>query len=643
MNRTLFALLLALTLVDLGFVQATDVVPAYELLPLWALAAAAPWLRRLQRYPLYRVAWNACVVLVFALLVHHATTSGLLHMLEDGLVLAVLCQVHLLNNIGERQRPDLVFFNSFLIAFVTSFFTTDAVWSALFLVHSFALVTSLQLYSLTRSYASLPPALLRAVWRDCAPRTLAIVAVTGAAFVLAPRDFRREGWLGDALALGQQFESGIAERIRLDDEHTTRLPENVVARISPASGHAEDVPAHWRANAFSTFAANAWTPQSVVALGSRFATDPVWQHRADGSLERDLRPGRSVRLRVQLFGLEGARLPVPLTACTVSPVGASVTLSPRGDGAIKVLPSGDEVVAGLECAIDVSDAPGRVPITPRTRAHMVALPEDLPGVVHELAARLRRAAPDGAGALELAAADCEWLQQNRRYQLPGRPGFAHGLGEFLLGSGAGHCEYFATALALVLRAQRVPCRVVGGWLAHEWDAAARAVVVRGKHAHAWIEVLAEDGSWHTFDPTPAQDVRDGDGAGEGWFAAARASVERWWSAIAGFDQATRDRWLASLAAAPVEHPFGCGALLAAVAVLVWRRRRRRQALPTIVALHRALRRAGLSLRCGETTRELLARAAGAGLAADVQARLQAAAHRHEHDRYAGAAAAPGRR
>ena len=65
------------------------------------------------------------------LLVHHATTTGLLHMLEDGLMLAILCQVHLLNNIGQRQRPDLTFFNSFLIVFVTSFFAPDLWWSIL--------------------------------------------------------------------------------------------------------------------------------------------------------------------------------------------------------------------------------------------------------------------------------------------------------------------------------------------------------------------------------------------------------------------------------------------------------------------------------------------------------------------------------
>src|SRR6185369_4166099 len=75
-NDHLFVMLLSLTLLDVAFVHATDVVPALELLPMWLLTAGAIWLRRLQRFRAYRAAWNAGVVLVFASLVHHATTTG---------------------------------------------------------------------------------------------------------------------------------------------------------------------------------------------------------------------------------------------------------------------------------------------------------------------------------------------------------------------------------------------------------------------------------------------------------------------------------------------------------------------------------------------------------------------------------------
>ena len=62
-----------------------------------------------------------------------ALTSGAAHLLEDGLLLATLAQVHLLNNVGRLQKPDILFFNSFLIAIVTSFLSVDVGYSIVFL------------------------------------------------------------------------------------------------------------------------------------------------------------------------------------------------------------------------------------------------------------------------------------------------------------------------------------------------------------------------------------------------------------------------------------------------------------------------------------------------------------------------------
>ena len=634
MTRPLFVLLVVLTLIDLAFVQSTEIVAGIQLLPLWLLAALAPWLRHLQRFTLYRAGWNGGVVLVFALLVHHATTTGLLHMLEDGLVLAVLCQVHLLNNVGSRQRPDLIFFNSFLIAFVTSFFTADLLWSGLFVAHALALVPSLQMHAAGRIGDTTPPVeLVRTAWRDGLPRALAVLGVTAIAFVLVPRDFRRAGWLDQAFGLGSPLDTGLAERIRIDDEHATTLPENLVARIVPVSGEAADVPAHWRTTAFSIFEGNAWSPQDVRRLGSRFATDPAWARHADGSLRRTL-PGRPAgRVVLHLLDSDIGRLPVPLTASAITlPNGDDLPVNPRSDATLRLL-DGASPAGRLECTIDLATATGPVKVAASTREHMLALPGDLPEVVRDLAGHLARETQHPDDALAVAAASCAWLQANRRYQLPGQPGFAKNLGEFLLGSGGGHCEYFATALALCLRVQHVPCRLVGGYLATEWDPASRAIVLRGKHAHAWVEVLSETGVWHTFDATPAADLGAAATPTDGWFVELRSLLANAWSTITGFDGETRARWLAALLALPERHPFAITGLLTALVALAGLRRRRRQVLPSILTLQRAVRAAGLQLQRGETPRELLRRAARAGLDEPRLVRLQLAAQQHEADRY----------
>ena len=59
--------------------------------------------------------------------------------------------------------------------------------------------------------------------------------------------------------------------------------------------------------------------------------------------------------------------------------------------------------------------------------------------------------PADAGPEAIAEHARQWLANHRQYALPGTPNAARGLEDFLLGTGGGHCEYFATAMAVLLR------------------------------------------------------------------------------------------------------------------------------------------------------------------------------------------------
>jgi len=635
MNDRLHVFLLLLALLDLGFVHATGAVEDLLLLPLWLLAIASPWLRRLQRFRVYRAGWNGGVLIVFALLVQHATTTGLLHMLEDGLVLAVLCQVHLLNNVGDRQRPDLTFFNSFLIAFVTSFFAADLWWSLLFVAHSFVLVPALQVYVLVQRAPDLPPDVVRAALRDSLPRTLVVGVITALVFVFWPRDFERRGWLGDNLQFGQQLQAGMSERIELGRNARMQLSDEVVARLDVLDGTLDDVPMHWRTTAFSEFDGRTWFPQDAASLGSRFGTDTQWQMREDGTW---LRPGRSeprARVAVRLLDRDAETLPCALHATHITPreLGGRV-LNPRSYGGFQVVHVGEPPTGALSYEVDIAQPqpPRSMPTT--TRLNFLQLPGRLvPALAYDLAAKLRAELPADADELAIAAAMRDWLQQNRRYQLPGESGSANNLGEFLLGTAAGHCEYFATVLALLLRTQDVPCRLVGGYLVHERTADGGSLLARARDAHAWVEVLAGDGSWHTFDATPATDAR-ANGDDQGFWAKTIDELQALWAEVAAFDDDARRRLLESLLTLPVRRPLTTGLFLLVIVLLVRRsRQRRRQRQPAIRRLERALHRAKLELRPGETPRELLLRADAQGLDERVLDAVRDAAREHERQRY----------
>ncbi|MEM1062576.1 MAG: transglutaminase domain-containing protein, partial [Planctomycetota bacterium] len=77
---------------------------------------------------------------------------------------------------------------------------------------------------------------------------------------------------------------------------------------------------------------------------------------------------------------------------------------------------------------------------------------------------------------------------------------------FLLDRKEGHCEYFASALALMLRANGVPARLVNGYKGGELNSLSGYYEVEQRHAHAWVEAEV-DGRWRTLDPTPS-DRRD---------------------------------------------------------------------------------------------------------------------------------------
>ncbi|MBM4063532.1 MAG: DUF3488 domain-containing protein, partial [Planctomycetes bacterium] len=450
MPSLLHLLLLALVLIGLGFVQATGIVSAQAMLPLWLSTLASPWLRRLQRFWPWRLAWNAAVLLVFTLLVRHAATTGLLFLLEDGLLLTALCQVHLLNNVGERQRPDLLFFNSVLIAFVTSLFAADLSWCVLFVLHGAVLVPALQVAVFARRGAPAVRAAAGALLRDGLQRAVAVGAVAAAAFLLLPRDFHRQGWLGDLGGVGAAHEAGLADRIRLGDERHVALGDMVVLRVAPASGRPEDVPAHWRGIAFATFETNTWTKQDARQLGSRFATDPAWTG-GPGNVWRRPSAAAGGPLHVRQFDLATGQLLLPLGACELRlDAAAGLLLDPRSSGGFGVLRL-DGSAGPVAHTLRVAAGPGRVPVSARALAVLLQLPDAVPPALRALAGELRGQLPQGAGPAATAAHAADFLRRHRRYQLPGGPGFARNLEEFVLGTAPGHCEYFATTLALLLR------------------------------------------------------------------------------------------------------------------------------------------------------------------------------------------------
>ncbi len=106
------------------------------------------------------------------------------------------------------------------------------------------------------------------------------------------------------------------------------------------------------------------------------------------------------------------------------------------------------------------------------------------------------------------------LRGSYRYTLEMRAGGTDPLTDFLFRVRAGHCEYFSTAMAIMLRSQGIATRVVNGFQIGEYNEAADAYTVRQSDAHSWVEVyFPMSDSWVSFDPTPAAGRLGGAAAG----------------------------------------------------------------------------------------------------------------------------------
>ena len=75
------------------------------------------------------------------------------------------------------------------------------------------------------------------------------------------------------------------------------------------------------------------------------------------------------------------------------------------------------------------------------------------------------------------------------------------IADFLGRTRSGHCEYFATATVLLLRAAGIPARYATGYSVQEYSELEHAYVVRQRHAHSWARYYL-NARWHDLDTTP---------------------------------------------------------------------------------------------------------------------------------------------
>jgi len=298
---------------------------------------------------------------------------------------------------------------------------------------------------------------------------------------------------------GDDVDIGDLGELLSSDEPVLRV------RVVDAQGGPWSGPLYLRGAALDHFDGQRWT--ATVGPGARWRTEtgggaelvrqeillePLSENVIFGLAEvvRVQRAGRRIRRDANgTLRIEGPPARLRYTAWSRPPEGAPSRLAQaRPDPQASAHSRGEQAAAAA--------------------GSWLQLPADFDPRIPALAAQAVAELGPGASAWDQAQAISSFLQARYHYSLaPTMPADgsapADPLAWFLFDSHEGHCEYFATALAVMLRTRGIPARVVNGFLGGEYNALGDWVLVRQRDAHSWVELNLGTSGWVTVDATPA--------------------------------------------------------------------------------------------------------------------------------------------
>ena len=327
-----------------------------------------------------------------------------------------------------------------------------------------------------------------------------------------------------ALNLQPTLMTGFSDNVSLGEIGKIQQSSSVVMRIQVEGDPARASDVHWRGIGLTNFDGQRWsTPTHDERVIPSTSEGEYWLGAGDSSARRIAPPLHYTVLME----------PIATDAIFVAPQVATIrgrfqneTSRPGGGPPRRGYLLEDMTGSIFNPARNnskiryegFSSLPGFSPATLRSA------PANYPEPVGRIYLQLPRLDPRvkpladviasrSGNAYDKAMAIEQYLDSHYAYtlDLSGPP--AHDpLANFLFTRRSGQCEYFASAMAIMLRAEGIPARYVTGFAPGQYNDVGGDYIIRESDAHAWVEVYFPGYGWITFDPTPA-----GNGSGAGLF------------------------------------------------------------------------------------------------------------------------------
>jgi protein-glutamine gamma-glutamyltransferase len=443
----------------------------------------------------------------------YAALLGAVHFL----LLVMMVRLYSASNDRDAFFLALLSFAAILAAAILTVDTSFLIFFFIFLLFGVATFVGMEMRRGSKG-AIVPPVgqpaqerrLARALIFAALSVALGAIAVGGALFFFFPRF--SAGYLGRT-GLQPSLMTGFTDDVELGQIGEIKKNPTVVMRVK--TGKPVPYPQlRWRGIALSTFDGKRWsTPNHRSAALTPNSSG--WIYVADPE-EDQTSPAMELRYEA-----------------LVQPMATDAVFAPANAVSILGGFSGENPTSGLNARRTYlfRDFTGsffnpfrnfspvryygysRLPVVNPAKLRTASLdyPEEVREVYLQIPAldpRIRElavaVAARGRTPFDKAVAIETHLRTRFRYtlDLTGKPG-EDPLAHFLFETRAGHCEYFASAMTIMLRTLGIPSREVNGFLPGEFNDLAGDYIVRASDAHSWVEAYFPGTGWVTFDPTPA--------------------------------------------------------------------------------------------------------------------------------------------
>ena len=411
----------------------------------------------------------------------------LVHPVVHLCLFALLIKLYSLGRERDKWQAALGIFFLFLASMGTSVHPSIALYLFLFCGLGLVLLTRFAFLHVLAGFGREEPGLSDLPLRGFLGFAIAaILFLAVPLFAILPR-VRSPYIVGRGSGTGTILEAaGFSDAVTLDSIGVIRNSREIALRMLDETPAPPDRELRFKAGTFDTYEGGAWK-----------------KTRQKGPLQRDqgvrfrLGAARPLRFaKIILRPIHSRSLPLPVETTLLEPRVTNLVADVGGAVQLEFTP-----LEVTQYRVGMSDRPvlsGDPPHPENPEEPTLATAWITP----RMAALAKRVMGEGTPAVRAKRLETHLIQgydytRDFRDRSTDNP-----IDDFLFRYRSGHCEYFASAMVLLLRSEGIASRLVTGFLGGDYNPFEGYTMVRDSNAHAWVEAYLPGTGWQIYDPTP---------------------------------------------------------------------------------------------------------------------------------------------